>query len=843
MKNVINSFIATVLEWCNEKRRQKLRIIEEYRVLLEKAEYISERINSLKINPMYINHDIKTRWKEETVTLQRELLEKLPKKYKHTEKELLYLRLLTFNIENFDNICESNNETFIANELVEYENFFNNIEGSSLDIQQRTCIVKDEINSLVIAGAGSGKTKTIIGKVKYVLSRYRISADEILVLSFTTATAEEMKERLYKETNEKIEVRTFHSLGKDIISKAKGKAIAKTNIELEKVINNVIDDFSLEPKFMKLVNVYFLEYFKEQKEDSEFETLADYYDYLRDKNIKTFKNESVKSFEEMEIANFLYRNNISYIYEEKYKYPTQNIDYGPYRPDFYLPDHDIYIEHFGIDRNGNVPKFFSGSKGETATEKYNKGIMWKRETHKERGTTMIETYSYEKKEGVLFVNLQKSLENLGVQFFPMSDHELFEKIKSNHICNFVGFKNLIGTFLNYAKANDISFDEIRKKNEKHFNTFHRARNLYFIQIVEPIFLKYESMLKAENEIDFNDMINKATKKVKKGEYRSPYRYIIVDEYQDISFARFSLINSLKDQTNAKLFCVGDDWQSIYRFTGSAIQLFSKLEKYVGYTEKSYIETTYRFNKNIIRIGEDFITKNPSQLPKKLKPKDPDDNTPACTILPGDTKEELQQQLISALTKLPVGAKVLFLGRYLRDYQSFVTDELKFTPVKNKSNNVDRYTVTLSLRSDLNIEFMTIHKSKGLESEFVFVLNNTNLKLGFPSQIEDDPVMQLLHDNEENFEYGEERRLFYVALTRAKKHIYLVADTKNKSLFLREIEARYKLATHKNDTEYKYCPVCKKGIVTLKIGQTVNGRKRSNYYSCSNIKYCKYFIYE
>ncbi|KUO52324.1 MAG: hypothetical protein APF76_04630 [Desulfitibacter sp. BRH_c19] len=729
------------------------------------------------------------------------------------------------NFKDINQVRDDYNKQFIEIEKTNYRVFFNDIEGKSLDEQQVECVVKDEVNNLVIAGAGSGKTTTIVGKVKYLLSRYKYDPKTILVLSFTNASATEMAERIRKETNVKIDVMTFHKLGKEIIAEVEGKQPDITRIELNNFIKEKFNSFRKVFDYMYLVNEFFLSYLKEYKSKFEFKNDGEYIEYLLDNQIKTLKNETVKSYEEMEIANFLFTYNINYEYESYYEVNTADQRYSRYKPDFYLPDYNIYIEHYGIDREGNVPDFFTGDGELSAKEKYNSGINWKRVLHKTHNTVLIETYSYEKMEGNLTKNLRNKLLEKGVEFKPKTVQEMWSIIEQDKSSNISNFISLINTFINLIRAGGYTISDLKTKNNGINWGYERMRNDVFLDIVEPIYTEYINELDINKEIDFSDMINKAISYVEDKKIRKRYKYIVVDEYQDISKPRYRLIKALRDFNDSKLFCVGDDWQSIYRFAGSDISLFTNFHKYFGYTESSYIETTYRFNKNLIDVSSKFILKNKSQIKKKLKSFNNNDDR-AIEILYGDTKNELVGLIKARLNDLPENATVLLLGRYKEDIRCIIEND-DFVLQANRQQKQVKY----NMRSDLKMEYLTVHSSKGLQGDYVFILNNSNKKLGFPSNIADDKVLNLIVEDIESCEHAEERRLFYVALTRAKKTVFLTVENNSKSKFIKELEKDTLVSISTEDVFY--CPSCKKGQLNIKKGPY------GLFYGCSNYPLCQH----
>lgn len=322
----------------------------------------------------------------------------------------------------------AHNKAYLNEAIADAYKRIGNVEGRPLDTQQMACIVKDAPNHLVVAGAGTGKTTTILGKVKYLLATDACKADEILVLSFTNAAASEMKARLAKETNLDILVATFHKLGLGIIRKAEEKAPLIYKGDSRKFIREQIDRCLENPEYARLLMLYLLFHRVNQKSEFDFDTESSYNDYLTTNPPTTVKGETVKSYGEMEIANFLAQFGIEYQYEAPYKVDTRTEEFGQYYPDFYLPQYDIYIEYYGVNKQGEVPAYFSGRDGKTATEVYRESIAWKENTHRANGTTLIECYAYEKFDGVLLDNLKIKLQKHNVPLEPVSVDQLFSQM-------------------------------------------------------------------------------------------------------------------------------------------------------------------------------------------------------------------------------------------------------------------------------------------------------------------------------------------------------------------------------------------------------------------------------
>lgn len=698
------------------------------------------------------------------------------------------------------------------------------VEGKMLDNQQMRCITKEVHNHLVLAGAGTGKTTTIVGYVKYLLKKKICMPDDILVLSFTNVSAAEMSERLNKEIGKPIAAQTFHKLGLDIITTVQGKKPKIHSADIRQFVRNQLDVLTQDTVYLRKLCIYLTYNGAEQKTEFDFQTEDEYLSYLKYNPPVTLKKETVKSYGELDIANFLTQNGITYVYEQEYPIDTRTSEFGQYHPDFYLPNFDLYIEYFGINRQGDVPPYFTGKNGMSAAQTYQEGIKWKRELHKKNGTRMIEVYAYEKLEEQLLPRLEEQLKKAGVVFTPMSPNDMWADISGSENQKLDRVAELFGTVITLAKSNGCSMDEVRSRNR----SFQNLPSINaVIDLIEPVYNNYQSMLCSRNEIDFNDMINLASEYVQHGQFTHSYNYVIVDEYQDISQARYRLLDAMRQQKDYRLFCVGDDWQSIYRFSGSDIGFILNFEKYWGASEVSRIETTYRFPQSLISVSSSFIMKNPEQKQKQLRSAIGDHGFSMEKIM-GYTDTYAIEFLAERLRELPKGSSVLFLGRYRFDIK-ILDGQRQFSYHYNAA--LGRTEVSFARRTDLQISFMTVHGSKGLQSDYVFLLNTKAYGMGFPSQIADAPILQLLLDNCDHYPFAEERRLFYVAITRAKKKVWLVTLKGNESVFVKEIDE-----VHGEDMrkEQYTCPLCG-GRLVRRSGTY------GDFFGCSNYKAngCRY----
>jgi len=851
-------YIEEVTANQEEKVRQNLFDFYESKIeFIEAATNLFNRYLDFKTG-YFSNYQLK-KWIEEYKDLYDEIKE-IPFENIHLPiHKVKIIREFKKYFPNAYNLKDNFNNTFLKEELKLYNNFFNNIEQRSLDNQQRTSIITDEDNNIVIAGAGSGKTTTIVGKVNYIIDRYKVNPNEILLISFTNKSASTLANRINIEG---VEAKTFHKFGKDIIAECESRQPSIFDeSQFRPLLTKYFTELLKNENYLKKVTDYFTNFLKPIKSQFEFDNKGDYIQYLKDKNFQTYKMvevptrgrttykmEVVKSIEECKIANFLLFNGIDYEYEYPYEFDTATETFRQYKPDFTLLQNGqkIYLEHFAVSRNGNVPNFFTkeGETQEYAKERYWDKIKWARKLHKDNNTELIETYSYEMNDGILFDNLKNHLIGAGVILRPKSPEEIWKIINNAAKDEVNSFITLFGTFITLMKSNNYSMKDVINKNKQTQDTFFRERNSLFIDIIKPIYDRYEQYLSERDEIDFSDMINRASKLIAFGKYKRKYNYVVIDEFQDISIGRYQLIKAIKTSNpSCKLFCVGDDWQSIYRFSGSDIALLKEFEKYFGYTVKSKIETTYRFFNPLINLSSDFILKNPNQTKKELKGVSNSRQTNykihySISENQDDTYEV--QKIFNYLltTDNNIHKKEIYiLGRYNFDIDRLKNENRVFRI--DKENEIISYSKIENgeIRS-LKAQFMSVHKAKGLEADIIIILNCNSGKYGFPSEMSDDQVLNLLLSEADQFENGEERRLFYVAMTRAKEQIYFVADSSFKSKFISELEVEGGQAPNKK------CPNCKTADVVLrKTGIARNGNTYK-FYGCTNYLYgCDYINWE
>jgi len=738
-----------------------------------------------------------------------------------------YVEELKLFLNNFDHsgmLRRQYNDEFVVKESEKYAEFFNKLESYPLSKDQVEAIVRDEDNNLVIAGAGTGKTTTISGKVAYVLEKKLALPEELLVISFTKNAVREMYDRCMRfcehiPAAQDLEVRTFNSYGFLVSRSCSSREILLAfdgdDAEAKAFLQKRFDELFIHDLDFQRKAVNFLAFFNRPPRDEfSFETNHDYLAHEQSFKNVTLDGIKVESKEEMEIGNFFCLFGVKYEYQRHFPLDEEdrNADYGAYRPDFYLPEYEIWHEHFGIARNGDVPSWFHPRPPfKTAREYYHAGIAWKEQIHTKYKTRLIKTYSFENQEGNLISNLKKRLIGEGVTFRQRSPEELLELVKKSD--QYDDFMDLIHTFLGLMKSNGKIPDQLSSRDDKRLKVF--------LDVFKPLYTTYEMYLRQLSAVDYNDMINHAAQHFREGKYTKPYKYILVDEFQDMSLGRYQLLQAIRHQNpGVKLYAVGDDWQSIFRFTGSDISIITEFEKQFGVTSQTAVLKTYRFNGQILDTSSGFVQRNPSQIQKQLTAHHPTPEGHVSFVflkMPAVTggreqylmaKSHLVADILEEVLQIHADASVFLIGRY-------------------KFNAPTDLNAIRQLFPSLKLSYYTAHGVKGMTCDYAIILNVDSGELGFPSEIADDPLLNhLLHEGD-TFENAEERRVFYVAITRARYRNYLVYNENKPSKFLLELQNGASLET---PIQPEKCPKCR-GPMVLRKGPY------SEFYGCTHYPHC------
>ena len=748
---------------------------------------------------------------------------------------------------------QQHNRTYLQSHLISEKHYLDTVLSKvdpaiSLDEEQRKVVLTDEDYMLVVAGAGAGKTTTVAAKVKYLVERKNVAPEQILVISFTNKAVGELRDKINKALKINCPVTTFHKTGYAILRKqdADKKNVVDSGFMFDVINNYLKNDVLREQEMVNKLILFFGSYFDAPYEGDDLNAFFNYiskadFSTMRsnmNEYVETITNkrtgksitinyESLRSAQEVQIANFLYLNKIDYEYEKIYPYSFRK-SHKPYTPDFTIKqgDRTIYIEHFGITEDGTHNRY---TKAEL--ERYKKEVNDKVKFHRDHGTELIYTFSQYKDGRPMLEHLKEQLINARITLQPRSEQEVYQKIISTEENKYIlKLVRLLCTFIQNFKTNGYDTDKFREMHRMTDN----VRTKLFLDVCHQCYLEYSKKLKERGAVDFEDMINDSAKILQEqkdmGE-KLNFKYIIIDEYQDISRQRFDLARALSQVCDAKIIAVGDDWQSIYAYAGSDITLFTHFAEIMGYGEELKITKTYRNSQEVIDIAGSFIQKNSSQIQKSLiSPKHIDfpiiieaysengdkkdlEGRGGKFFLQAQAVEHCIGQIMEANEKegKPANSSILLIGRYGFDAFNLSRSGL-FTYFENTGD------VRSKAYPKAKLTFLTAHRSKGLGYDNVIIINAVNATYGFPSKIEDDPVMKLVIREDRTIEYAEERRLFYVAMTRTKNRVYITVPKQRPSRFVAELVQEYdkvcvngELDISKTDSPdvsmIKRCPIC------------------------------------
>lgn len=754
------------------------------------------------------------------------------------------------------------NLEYIESEKRNHADFFRKFDDS-----QAEAIIRDEEQMLVLAGAGSGKTKTIEGLVRYLTECRHVNPSQILLISFTNATVDDLNSRDLNGAK----ARTFHNIGNDITRKGfpKDRAVSIYSDDKAKIVREFLNVPYEDPEFLHELTDYYLydmvppeaeggddKYVLYESREKDQKGFLSYRSLLMTKSVYSVTGQRFKSKEEARIANYLFLHGINFEYEKKYQVQINDGIHNAYKPDFYLTDYDIYLEHFGVNKKMEVPFTWGRPDAADQEKKYVEGMKWKLDTHRKYGTKLIVTYSYYFTEGTILEHLEKQLKENGVEIKdpdPKDLQRIFEKIGRTQSQQIDSFVRLVATFITQYKSTGKSsdpagFSALYRLNESN-PPYRQERTARFLNIAEKAYRFYQDRLEAINDIDFEDMINYACRMLESETERKKlvndygsFRYVIIDEYQDISSQRMKLANLICGMSGAKLFCVGDDWQSIYRFTGSDLSNILDFGKDFPDYMQLALANTYRNSQQLTNAASAFIQMNPGQMKKTIHSSKTNVSPIHVVMTYGEQFPYLLEVLGEIYTINP-SSSVYVLGRYNSDLNNLAPQfkdrkhGLKAAVRDDEKRNIAG--VEIGKYEGMGITFSTIHRSKGLEADYVIVLGLSSDRHGFPSRIENDPVLDLVLPVKDRYPFEEERRLYYVALTRTKNRVYLLTDASRPSEFVTETLKLPHVIQRIDITEKirrpPSCPKCGRSLVERHVPG------KSPFWACPGFPECSYTL--
>lgn len=723
------------------------------------------------------------------------------------------------------------NAAHVERELVACKDLLDRVESKPLTPEQARAVVCFDNRVQVVASAGSGKTSTMVAKAAYAIQRGFVDPKRIVLLAFNKQAAEELKERATLAFQRlgmaevTVEASTFHALGLRLIGKATGEKPDIPDWATDaaggvRKLTDIVDQLKdRSPAFRRQWDLFRFVFGKDLPAFGAPEP-SDVWDAQGKGALVTNRGERVKSVEEAMIANLLFLNGVNYRYEAPYPHRTADETHRQYKPDFYYPDLNLFHEHFALDANGVPPAHFEG---------YLEGVIWKRQLHADKGTELFETTSHGLRHSDDFDRLERELTARGLVLDPNPDREI-PKDGQQPMAS-VELIGLLRTFMSHAKSNGLSTSDLQQRLAAMPADTFKLRYQMFLDIAAPVMAAWDEALAAEDGIDFEDMLNLAAGHLESGRVESPYNLVMADEFQDASRARARLCRALVQEKGRFFFAVGDDWQSINRFAGADVSVMTGFRQWFGHGQVLKLEQTFRCPQALCDVSSAFVSKNPGQIAKRVHSATPA-HGPVLQAFQVDSKDKLADAIDQFVVKLAEGVRdgtippgrngkvsVYVLGRYNADRQ--------YVPMRQGRFN--RW---------VDVSFLTIHRSKGSEADYVILpeMISAPRRRSFPNTRTDDPVLALAMPEGDTFPLGEERRLFYVALTRARRTVAMFTAQGQCSTFLRELEEDGAVVLTNTDgeaVEETPCPACKQGVLVVRTGPY------GEFSACSNFPVCSY----
>jgi len=626
--------------------------------------------------------------------------------------------------------------------------FFDGIESNPLTTEQRLAVIRNNDKNLILAAAGTGKTSVMVAKALSLITHDKVAADKVLLLAYNNAAAKELKERLEARKNSfglvcgSPTIMTFHALGLQILKQTKANTrlsvFAHDPIQLEQwfthwLEHHISESYSNMRRFIDLAY--------QPNHTFQLSSSKNYEAGISGSKYQTLQGEKVRNHQERLIANWLFIHSIDYQYRGRYV-SNRRISAGcDYKPCFYLSKTAIYLEYFADARDTNAV----------------------RDLHQECDTTLIEMYDEDFHEDNFEVRLAQHLSRLAIKFERRSLNAIVTTLHKTGLIT-KNIKRYI-KLLQAIRVEQLGNDQI----ESRLNNAKISNAKKYTQLLHEIVHAYTDELKSQKAIDFDDMINQASEHIMCGNVVPQWTNILVDEFQDISRARVNLLNQLINKgPKPRLTVVGDDWQSIYRFSGAQLSLITQFEKYFGRHSVTVLQKTFRYNNSIAETAGKFVMQNPEQYSKKIEAHHQVKQSQVYLV--ESDKSALNEnitQIINSIRAKDRTGSIALLARY-RYLLKNAEDELSRVSLNEKNS------------------YWTFHGSKGLEADYCIIVGLSKGNNGFPNIDKEDAVLEALLPQVDAFKHSEERRLFYVAMTRAKKKVYLIVDTIAPSEFVSEL---------------------------------------------------------
>lgn len=707
--------------------------------------------------------------------------------------------------------------------------------GVTLDVEQLRANARPEDRILITARAGSGKTRTLCAKAALSIQDEQLYADQVLILTFNKAAALTVKQRL--ETGGQVKdyrnARTFHSLAYQLV-KPRKKLLFDAGGEPSKREQSRFAQRMMERILNPAFKEAMVEYFRQELE--QIENLGrdlppnEYLVFRRSLEHVTLDGQRVKSNGEKFIADFLFEHGIVYRYERPWAWKAAFLDGSVYKPDFSIvhDGQDYILEHWAIDPENPcevVPRHWSST-----TAEYRNQIKAKREFWLGHSKELLETHTGMLRQGRprFEERLKEILHAQGIHCQRLPQDEIVRRVFESDFA-ISRMADLFLQFIQRAKKMGWSVDRLVSLIAENPDTEARAR--LFHELALRAYREYESMLIEEGAMDFDDLlVQAAAEVVARGASLSIHlgdgkmlplkelRWILLDEYQDFSELYFQMLDAiLKVNPGIKLVAVGDDWQAINAFAGADLRFFQQFGEYFPSSSAVGVTTNYRSDSLLVNAGNKLMA---GKGPAAKRSRASNGKIQVCNVndvwiefrigveylkqreadavflpvsnegrRPSPSLERLAKAVKFCFQKISESPteKVMLLARVGTVYGMLLAD---FRRLLLAALEKTLHLPMEMLESQINIS--TAHGSKGQEAHTVIILDATQRQ--FP-KVHPDNLLFRPFGVTPKVVLGEERRLFYVAITRAEKKLFVLTEKGEESPYL------YSLSRNPFDAPY------------------------------------------
>lgn len=649
-----------------------------------------------------------------------------------------------------------------------------NINGVILNKEQKTAVVVDEKRLRLIGAGTSGLTHTCVGKVKYLVKGKNVPEDNILFLTNSGKNADKVNRMLEKEGISPI-AKTYIDYSAQVLADHGKEVPDVVDVDYEEFAESTIKKLLEEEEYKSRFVDYYLNFRQAGSVVFDFDDYEDYLQFLEEYPPIALDGTRMKNYEHLAVADFLYRNNIRYRYMQDYCVRELDYDGTSYKPVFYLPDFDIYIEVFEINAAGEA-RFDTGTSlvSETPTEIYKKRMQRIREIHEKNHTVMVDVFTYELMESTLVDHLQTKLMKHLAVFAPMSANALLKIILERNPFLIREISVVLGELLQLARDNSETWQEIIFLNRESMKTKTRwyKRNESVFSLLMPVYETYLNYI--GDNTDAFGIVQMASETIRLQRRSLGYTHIIVDDFHNTNRHMLNLLRNVWHivMDKASIIVAGNDWQTKSGICAYDFSYFTEFSRFFGHSESIKFTRVFSQGQRLWSMNARFVERNTMQVRKYARcemasPRD------CVTLLSYECKKE--------------DTKSLFDENEIEIMKNTLQNYINSLPNEYSVILVGRFKEDIVLASKMNLSDIPVKTVYDLDesADVVIVINARRYNMGFPDRMMGENVKSLFGIKPELYAFASERRLWHQAVSRARVKVAFLFNSENRSRFIEE----------------------------------------------------------